>query len=205
MQHDVLPSHSSAFLYQHLHQYLKLLPCLSPWRFLNSRPICLFWVTFLKLRDIKQSLCCVYRFCGSGIWSGCSKVLFLLHNVWHFRWEESKIKGLDDSKAWDWNYLGVLSLPCPVLGWMTEVWAPLKMSIRGLTHSLSMGLGLQYACVYLATTWYKTCCLDQSNETSYRTKGQSKYSSKQNRRCFVCYDLQLEVVPSTTLCWSKQS
>lgn len=149
MQHDVLPSHSSAFLYQHLHQYLKLLPCLSPWRFLNSRPICLFWVTFLKLRDIKQSLCCVYRFCGSGIWSGCSKVLFLLHNVWHFRWEESKIKGLDDSKAWDWNYLGVLSLPCPVLGWMTEVWAPLKMSIRGLTHSLSMGLGLQYACVYL--------------------------------------------------------
>lgn len=47
--------------------------------------------------------------------------LILLHNVWGFRWEESKIKGLDDSKAWDWNYLGVPTLPCPVLGWMTKI------------------------------------------------------------------------------------
>lgn len=39
-------------------------------------PVSVIRVTSLNLRDIKQSLCCVYRFCGSGIWSGCSKVLF---------------------------------------------------------------------------------------------------------------------------------
>ena len=151
-QHDVLPSHSSTLLYRHLHQCLKLLPCLSPWRFLNSRPMCLFQLLLSNFPETQRHKT-ITLLCLQILWVRnmvrVQQGLILLHNVWGFRWEESKIKGLDDSKAWDWNYLGVPTLPCPVLGWMTKIWALLKMSIRGLTHSLSMWLGLQYACVCL--------------------------------------------------------